>query len=261
MPGPRRGSAGRPRSRGTSPPRRRAAPSWGTPCASRSGSPHRRARTSGPTRRRSGRRGTHRAAARSAPAARSRSSRSTRCSPSRPVRASRSPTPRRRGTRTTGVVVVNPSGPHHRDRCRTSVNASNSSSRGASMSREMTISRSAVADCAGAPLVPSRSSALLLPCLLEVLHVCVQPVESLRSRTARTRRSTRGPAAARGRQRHTGAACLPCGPAPARPPGAPAGVWTRAAGSSPAPGPARSPAAHPPAAAPGSPGAAARRSR
>jgi len=49
------------------------------------------------------------------------------------------------------VVVVNPSGPHHRDRCRTSVNASNNSSRGASMTREMTISRSAIADCAGTP--------------------------------------------------------------------------------------------------------------
>jgi hypothetical protein len=48
------------------------------------------------------------------------------------------------------VVVVNPSGPHHRDRCRTSVNASNTSSRGALMTREITISRSAVADCAGA---------------------------------------------------------------------------------------------------------------
>ncbi len=47
-------------------------------------------------------------------------------------------------------MVVNPSGPHHRDRCRTSVNASNTSSRGASMTREITISRSAVADCAGA---------------------------------------------------------------------------------------------------------------
>jgi hypothetical protein len=44
------------------------------------------------------------------------------------------------------VVVVNPSGPHHRDRCRTSVNTSNTSSRGASMTREITISRSTVAD-------------------------------------------------------------------------------------------------------------------
>ena len=43
------------------------------------------------------------------------------------------------------VVVVNPFGPHHCDRCRTSVNASNTSSRGALMTREITTSRSAVA--------------------------------------------------------------------------------------------------------------------
>src|SRR3954454_21740283 len=77
------------------------------------------------------------------------------------------------------VVVVNPSGPHHRDRCRTSVNASNTSSRGASMPREITISRSAVADCAGVPCPVVLIQLLLLPCLLQVLHVRLQPVEAL----------------------------------------------------------------------------------
>src|SRR5438132_410860 len=77
------------------------------------------------------------------------------------------------------VVVVNPSGPHHRDRCRTSVNASNTTSRGALMTREITISRSAVADCAGAPRPVALIKLILLPCLLEVLHVLVQPVEAL----------------------------------------------------------------------------------
>jgi hypothetical protein len=48
-------------------------------------------------------------------------------------------------------VVVNPSGPRHRERRRAAVNASNTGSRGALMNREITISRPAVADCAGAP--------------------------------------------------------------------------------------------------------------
>src|SRR6476619_612327 len=76
------------------------------------------------------------------------------------------------------VLVLNPSGPHHRDRCRTSVNASNTSSRGALMTREITISRSAVPDRAGASVL-SLPSSLVLPRLLEVLHVGVQPVEAL----------------------------------------------------------------------------------
>src|SRR5262245_21202758 len=84
---------------------------------------------------------------------------------------------------------------------------------------------------------------------------------SSRSRTARSRPPTRGPAAARGRPGRTAAACPPRGPARARPPGGPAGAWTPAAGSSPGPAPGRSPAARRPAAAPGSPAAAARRSR
>src|SRR5215203_439425 len=77
------------------------------------------------------------------------------------------------------VVVVKPSGPHHRDRCRTRVNASNTSSRGAPITREITISLSAVA-CAGSP--PLLIVAIvwsLLPCLLQLLHVLVQPVEAL----------------------------------------------------------------------------------
>src|SRR5262249_58021220 len=78
-----------------------------------------------------------------------------------------------------GVVVVKPSGPHHPDRCRTRVNASNTSSRGAPITREITISRSAVA-CAGSP--PLLIVAIvwsLLPCLLQLLHVLVQLVEAL----------------------------------------------------------------------------------
>src|SRR4026209_2962112 len=77
------------------------------------------------------------------------------------------------------VVVVNPSGPHHCDRWRTSVNASNTSSRGALITREITISRSAVTDCAGACRPVAVIWSALLPCLLELLHVRVQPVEAL----------------------------------------------------------------------------------
>src|SRR5262245_20626583 len=68
------------------------------------------------------------------------------------------------------VVVVNPVGPHHCDRCRTSVNASNTSSRGASMTREITISRSAVAVSAG----PSRPVAAIVhdSCSRGVLSFC-----------------------------------------------------------------------------------------
>src|SRR3954452_19878839 len=75
------------------------------------------------------------------------------------------------------VVVVNPSGPHHRDRCRTCVNASNTSSRGAPISREISISRSAV-ECADSLLVVAIVWSLLR-CLLQLLHVLVQPVQAL----------------------------------------------------------------------------------
>src|SRR5690348_16582155 len=74
------------------------------------------------------------------------------------------------------VVVVNPSGPHHRDRCRTSVNASNTSSRGAPMSRESTISRSAVVWAASPPLLVLVIRSFLL---FQISHVVVKPVESL----------------------------------------------------------------------------------
>src|SRR5262245_65508819 len=77
------------------------------------------------------------------------------------------------------VVVVKPSGPHHRDRCRTRVNASNTSSRGAPITREITISRSAVA-CAGSPpLLVVVIVWSLPPGLRQLLHVRVQPVETL----------------------------------------------------------------------------------
>src|SRR5580698_5167726 len=75
------------------------------------------------------------------------------------------------------VVVVNPFGPHHRDRCRTRVNASNTSSRGAPITREITISRSAVA-CSPSLLV-SVIEWSLLRLLLQLLHVLIQPAEAL----------------------------------------------------------------------------------
>src|SRR5262245_17592002 len=76
-------------------------------------------------------------------------------------------------------MVVKPSGPHHRDRCRTRVNASNTSSRGAPITREITISRSSVA-CAGSPpLLVIAIWCSLLPCLLQLLHVLLQPIEAL----------------------------------------------------------------------------------
>src|SRR5499425_254479 len=77
------------------------------------------------------------------------------------------------------VVVVKPSGPHHRDRCRTRVNASNTRSRGAPITRDITISRSAVACAASPPLLVVAIVWSLLPCLLELLYVLVQPVEAL----------------------------------------------------------------------------------
>src|SRR3954462_12058286 len=77
------------------------------------------------------------------------------------------------------VVVVNPSGPHHRDRCRTCVNASNTSSRGAPMAREITISRSVVVRSGSAPLLVVVIRWFLLPCLVQISHVLVQPVEAL----------------------------------------------------------------------------------
>ena len=59
------------------------------------------------------------------------------------------------------------------------MNASNTSSRGAVMTREITISRSAVADCAGVLVLVVARSATPRFCLLEVLDVRVQPVEAL----------------------------------------------------------------------------------
>src|ERR1700674_2093912 len=70
------------------------------------------------------------------------------------------------------VVVVNPFGPHHRLRCLTSVNASNTRRRGPSMIRETTISRSEILRALGAD-----ATSLLL--VLKLLHVLVQPVEAL----------------------------------------------------------------------------------
>src|SRR5690348_8827027 len=77
------------------------------------------------------------------------------------------------------VVVVKPSGPHHRDRCRTCVNASNTSSGGAPITREITISRSAVAGAGSPPLLVIAIVWSFLPCLPKFLHVLVQPVEAL----------------------------------------------------------------------------------
>src|SRR5262245_62372022 len=77
------------------------------------------------------------------------------------------------------VAVVKPSGPHHRDRCRTRENASNTNSRGAPITREITISRSAVGCAASPPLLDVAILWSLLPCLLQLLRVLGQPVEAL----------------------------------------------------------------------------------
>lgn len=67
------------------------------------------------------------------------------------------------------MTVVNPSGPHRRDRCRTSLNASNTGSREGTDDlgdHDLAIT---VAD--GALPVPSGSSAASPPDLLQVLHI------------------------------------------------------------------------------------------
>jgi len=97
------------------------------------------------------------------------------CSPPRPVRAITSSTPLLRGTRTPAVVVVNPSGPHHRDRAAPGERLE-PHSRGALMTRAIT-SPVGRADCAGAPRPALSSATLLCLFLLEVLHLHVQPVE------------------------------------------------------------------------------------
>jgi len=111
------------------------------------------------------------------------------------------PLPRRRETRTPAVVVVNPSGPHHCDRCRTSVNASNTTSHEALMTREITISRSARRGLRRRKAHPvlSRPSSLLLSWRARVPARICPAGRSSRSRTARIRPSTRGPVAARAR--------------------------------------------------------------
>src|SRR4029079_4374670 len=87
----------------------------------------------------------------------------------------KSQTPRARNSKDR-VVVVNPSGPHHRDKCRTWVNASNTTSRGAPIEREITISRSLAAR--SPPLLVVVIVWSLLPRVLQLLHVLVQPVEA-----------------------------------------------------------------------------------
>src|SRR5699024_3302490 len=90
----------------------------------------------------------------------------------------------------------------------------------------------------------------------------LSPVGSTyRSRTVRTRRSTRGQGAAPEHPGRTVAACPAGGLAPARPAGALGGVSMCPAEACPVRGPGRPPLAHRRAAASGSPGAWARRSR
>src|SRR6185369_2700248 len=76
------------------------------------------------------------------------------------------------------VVVVKPLGPHHFPTCFGSVKALNTSSRGASMSRVMTISRSAVSPAAALPARWAFSLVTLLLLHLQVLHKIFQPIEA-----------------------------------------------------------------------------------
>src|SRR5690606_19610647 len=67
------------------------------------------------------------------------------------------------------VVVVNPFGPHQRERCSSVVNASNTNRRGASMNRSTTISRSyVVSGCSISPFLS-----------LQFLGIRLETVESL----------------------------------------------------------------------------------
>src|SRR5262249_51698309 len=140
-------------------------------------------------------------------------------------------------------------------------NASNTRSRGAPITREITISRSAAACASSPPLLVVAIVWSLLPCLLQLLHVLVQPVEALAPEPLEAAHPLVDRPQPAGVQAVQPLLARPTDPAPARPPGGPAGVWPPAAGSSPGPAPGRSPAARRPAAAPGSPAAAARRSR
>src|SRR5438105_3143242 len=92
--------------------------------------------------------------------------------------------PGRRSISHTGLVKRR--GPHHFARCAGSVHILNTTSRGASMTRPKTSSRSAAAG-AGCPIsilprmVPSAASLVpsALCCGLDFLQVLVQPVEAL----------------------------------------------------------------------------------
>src|SRR5262245_18328277 len=71
------------------------------------------------------------------------------------------------------VVVRKPFGPHHCSRCRRSVQASNNSSRGASNTRAITISRPELVTTSVAALL----AAISLLLALQPFQVAVQPVE------------------------------------------------------------------------------------
>ncbi len=170
------------------------------------------------------------------------------------VGASRSPTPRRRGTSNARVVVVGSGGggggvnllrpppprqvPHLGERLEHQLPW------GIDQTREITISRSAVADSAGAPrpVVLISYSSRLAPASRSCTYSSSR-LEAPRSRTplepARPLVNRSKPS---GVKAATGAACLPCGPGTSPTSRSTrAGVWTPPAGPSPAPGPARSP--------------------
>src|SRR6266700_4456458 len=79
------------------------------------------------------------------------------------------------------MVVEKPSGPHHCATCRGLVQASNTSSRGASNARVTRISRSAASEAALVPaLLPAISFLLFLPLLyLHFAQIVIQSVETL----------------------------------------------------------------------------------
>src|SRR5690606_38695746 len=74
------------------------------------------------------------------------------------------------------VVVVNPSGPHHRARCSASEKDSNTKRRGASISRSMTISRSRAV--LGRSMFPFLSFQFLCVCLETVERSLPEALEA-----------------------------------------------------------------------------------
>src|SRR5215212_5408628 len=81
------------------------------------------------------------------------------------------------------IVVMNPRGPNHFAKCSFSVHARKTRSRGASNTRERTISRSRAHACS--PLLPSAMVVLLFLVGLQVTQVFGKLVEALFPRAPR----------------------------------------------------------------------------